>query len=1031
MRALTRFSVKFPVTIVMLMAAIVLLGIISFMKLGVDLFPDLNNPRIYVEINAGERPPEEIEKQHVDRIESLAIRQKNVMDVSSISRSGSAQIIVEYAWDTDMDEAYLDLQKALAFLTQDSGIDKLTLTQHDPNAQPVMLIALSHPEITDMNALRRVSENYIRNELIRLEGIAEVELAGQQEREVCIHTDPYLLEAFGVSASGVAAQIQSYNLNVSGGSIVEMGTKYIIKGVGTLNSLDDLRNLVVGYTEKSVTAGQSTTDIEREPVFLKDIGRVAYNNKDPQNMVFYDGQRAMGLSIFKETKYNTVKAVKDINRALIKIRKALPGYEFTIIENQGEFINNAISEVKETALIGICLAIIVLFIFLRRFGATLIVSIAIPISVIATFNLMYFNGLSLNIMTLGGLALGAGMLVDNAIVVMENIYRHIERGLSIKEAAIEGAAQVGGAITASTLTTIVVFLPIVYLHGAAGELFKDQAWTVAFALISSLVVAILMIPMLATRLIKPSAKEAQTTLRFNGYSRFLDRILDRRYMIMSGAVILIVIAVILLPFVGSEFLPKADSGSFNINVSLAEGTDLELTARSVSGLEERVRIIAGDNLDHIYSQIGPLSGMSSDVARIFDDENTAIIHVLLKEDRKTASRELIMRLSSMFAEIPDLEVQFDQDETALASILGTEEAPILVEVKGEDLDLVAVYTDSVLTALMAMPDLLNIESSFADGAPEVDIVIDRLRAGMLNLSVNQLTSQLRDYLEGKDAGTWESEGELEEIRIVLPDISIRQLSSLTFEASGGARVRLDEVATINISQTAREIHRRNQTRIGKVTAQLEEGRPLDHVVADIRNVLDDISFPPGIRAEITGEEEKRQDAMSNLIFALLLSVVLVYMVLASQFESLMHPFTIILTIPLAVVGAVFAFFILGRTLNIMAFIGIIMLVGIAVNDSIILVDAILQNRRNGMGLREAVLAAGQRRIRPIIMTSLTTILALLPLTFGFGQGAVLRSPMALAVIGGLITSTILTLIVIPCVYFSLEGLKERLTPEKL
>ena len=1025
MKALTRFSVKFPVTIVMIMLAVLLLGFISFSKLGVDLLPDLNNPRIYVELEAGERPPEEIEKTYVDRVESLASRQKKVTDVASSSRAGSAQVIVEYAWDTDMDEAYLDLQKALASISQESGLDKLTLTQHDPNAQPVMLIAFSHAEISDMNVLRRVAENYIRNELIRLEGVAEVEIAGQEIREAVIETDPYLLEAFGVSADQVASQIQSYNLNVSGGSIVEMGTQYIIKGVGSLNTLDDLRGLVIGFTQAPAAAAQGSAAAERVPVFLKDVGRVLYQNKDPQNMVRFDGRRALGLSVYKETKYNTVKAVSDLNKALEKIRKALPGYDFTIVQNQGAFINSAIGEVKETALIGILLAVIVLFIFLRRLGSTAIVSIAIPISVVATFNLMYFNGLSLNIMTLGGLALGAGMLVDNAIVVMENIFRHMERGLSIKDAAIEGAAQVGGAITASTLTTIVVFLPIVYLHGAAGELFKDQAWTVAFALLSSLVVAILMIPMLTTKLIRKSQAPTQSTLQFPGYRLFLDKVLNRRHAVMLCALALILVAAMLLPHVGSEFLPKADSGSFTVDFRLAEGTALARTAETVAGLEARVRSIAGDDLAHLYSRMGPVQGMSSSTTDIFEDENTATLHVLLKEERSVPGPLLVQRLSTAFSDVPDLDVQFGLDESALATVLGTEEAPILVEIKGDDLDLVSAYTDSVRAAMAPIPDLINLETSFEAGAPEVDVVIDRLRAGMLDLSVNQMTSQLRDVLQGKSAGTWENEGELEEIRISIPDVTLNQLAALTFQTSSGSRVRLDEVARIEITQAAREIHRRNQSRIGKVSADLNDLRPLDHVVADIRGAISTVDFPPGIRAQVAGEEEKRADAVSNLTFALLLSIVLVYMVLASQFESLLHPFTIILTIPLAVVGAVLAFFILGRSLNIMAYIGMIMLVGIAVNDSIILVDAILQNRREGMGLRESVLAAGQRRIRPIIMTSLTTILALLPLTFGFGQSAVLRSPMALAVIGGLITSTVLTLVVIPCVYYSFEILRER------
>ncbi|MDW7679965.1 MAG: efflux RND transporter permease subunit, partial [bacterium] len=484
MRKLTEFSVRYPVTILMMVLAVILLGYISFQKLGIDLFPDLNNPKIFVEIKSGERPPEEIEKQFVESMESLAIRQKKVIQVSSVTRVGSAQLTVEYSWDADMDEAFLDLQKSLTSFSQNADIDELTITQHDPNAAPVMLLGLSHSQIDDMDDLRRIAENYLRNELVRLEGIAEVELLGKEEKEVVVETNQYLLEAYNLTSSIVASRIQSYNRNASGGSIVEMGKKYVIKGVGEFQSLENIGEVIVAYKQpESLIPTQSESLTERVPVYLKDVANIHFENKDPENIVRVNQKRCLGLAVYKETRFNTVKAVNELQSALVNLRKALPGYELMIIQNQGEFISNAIKEVRQTLLIGVLLAVVVLFVFLRRIGTTFIISLAIPISVIATFNLMYFKGLTLNIMTLGGLALGAGMLVDNAIVVMENIFRNLESGMSLKEAAIQGAAQVGGAITASTITTIVVFLPIVYLHGAAGELFKDQAWTVAFSLL--------------------------------------------------------------------------------------------------------------------------------------------------------------------------------------------------------------------------------------------------------------------------------------------------------------------------------------------------------------------------------------------------------------------------------------------------------------------------------------------------------------------------------------------------------------------
>ena len=438
MNAIARFAVKYPVTVLMLVLGIVLLGFISFGKLGTDLFPDLNNPKIYIELTAGEKPPEEIEKNYVDQIESLAMRQSNVTQVSSVSHAGSANITVEYAWNKDMDEAFLDLQKELNSFSQNSDLEEFTISQYDPNASPVMIVGLKNSRINNMDELRKVAENYIRNELVRIEGVADVKLLGEEESEVVIETNKYMLESFGLTADGIATQISNYNRNVSGGSIVDMGTKYVVKGVSVLEDLADLENIIVGFKQSSSSASSASSTSstssassasERVPVYLRDIAKVSFANKDPENIVTINGERCIGLAIYKEPKYNTVDAVESLEEAIADMGNALPGYEFIRVLDQGTYINSAIGEVKNTLLIGIFLAVFVLFIFLRRIGTTLVISIAIPISIIATFNLMYFNHLTLNIMTLGGLALGAGMLVDNAIVVLENITRLREEGM--------------------------------------------------------------------------------------------------------------------------------------------------------------------------------------------------------------------------------------------------------------------------------------------------------------------------------------------------------------------------------------------------------------------------------------------------------------------------------------------------------------------------------------------------------------------------------------------------------------------------
>ncbi len=1021
MKKLTQFAVNYPVTILMMVLAVVLLGYISFDKLGIDLFPEINNPRLFIEIKSGERPPEEMEKQYVENLEALAIRQSDVVQVSSISKVGTAQITVEYAWNKDMDEAFLDLQKAASSFAQNQTIDELNITQHDPNTTPIMVVGLSHESITDMNELRKVAENYIRNELVRLEGVAEVEVSGAEENEVLIQTDQYMLDAFGLTLTEVNTRIQNFNQSISGGSITEMGLKYVVKGVSLLTDISDFENTIVGY--KSVVTGNQQA--EKAPIYLREVAKISYANKEPVNIVRMNGVRCLGLSIFKETRFNTVKAVEDISKTLVDMGKALPGYKLTVVSNQGTFISNSINEVEDTALLGIALAVLVLFVFLRRIGSTLIVSIAMPISIIATFNLMYFNHLSLNIMTLGGLALGAGMLVDSAIVVMENIFRLRESGMSVKDAAIEGTSQVSGAITSSTLTTIVVFLPIVYIHGASAELFRDQAWTITFSLLSSLVVATLLIPMMFNFFYKNSKKvNVKKSVQIKGYGRLLGSVVKYRWMVILISAVLLGLSALLVPYMGTEFMPKTESKQFTLELKMPEGTRLERTNSAVENLEGNIRDILGDNLETLYSQVGPSTGMLNTQDALFQGENTANIKIILNQESKLSSTLAIQSISAALGAIPDIEMKFVEDQTALGGMMGTDEAPLVVEIQGEDLTVIEDLSDQVKVAVQGIPELYNIEASMEGGSPEVEIMVDRLRAGIFNLSVANIVSQVQEQLTGKTAGTVEKGGEMQDITLRLPDKGLADISDMVIK-NGTQVVRINEIAEIKEGSSPKEIYRRNQTRIGKITGYMNKDIALDKMVTKVNQAIAGIALPTDYKIKITGEEEKRQESMNALSFAMILSIILVFMVLASQFESLLHPFTILLTIPFAVVGSILLFFILNQTLNIMALIGIIMLVGIAVNNSILLVDRILSLKEEGLSRIEAIKQAGQQRIRPIMMTTLTTILALLPLTFGFGESASLRAPMALAVIGGLVTSTAMSLFVIPCVFDVLDGLKDR------
>jgi HAE1 family hydrophobic/amphiphilic exporter-1 len=1005
----------------MVVLAILLLGKISYDRLNVDLLPDMNSPRLFVEIEAGERPPEEIEKMFVESMESMAIRQNDVTQVSSVVRAGSARITVEYVQNKDMDAAFLDLQKAMSSFSQNTEIESINITQHDPNTDPVVLIAMSHRTITDMAELRKMAESYIRNELIRLGGVAEVALSGQETPVLTIKTDPYKLSAFGLTMEDIASRIEANNQSISGGRVSELGLQYIVKSSSLFTSEADFENLIVSYKPTEATASDadaSATGDSKAPLFLHEVATVKFENARPENIVRINGERCIGLSVYKEMQYNTVKVVDLIGRQLEFIEQALPGYNFRIISNQGIFIKQAINEVKDSALLGMALAVLVLFVFLRRISTTLIVGLSIPVSVVATFNLMYFNGLTLNVMTLGGLALGGGMLVDNAIVVIESIFQKHERGLRREDLIVAGTNEVAGAVIASTLTTIVVFLPIVYLHGVSGELFKDQAWTVTFSLISSLFVALLVIPMLYDRLSGRKKVSTETkSVRFKWYGGLLTSFLKRRWVVISVSVLLLIVTILLIPFVGTEFLPRSEGKTFSISVKLAEGTRLERTDAVVNNLEYLLHTISEDSLCTVYSHVGKGS-LENDV---FEGEHTAMMKVILSKSSPLSPEEVMSRFVAAAGNVAGLELTFKQDDNSLGSIFGSEEAPLVVEIKGEELDEIATITGDVLTELEAVDGIYNITSSIADGAPELLVSIDRTVAGINNINVSTVIQQLKQQLQGREVGKMDFKGEMRDIVIKVPDITASELQNLVIK-NGSQEFRLREIASVTASMAPKEIFRRNQSRINKILAEKDADKSLDKVARQIRQAVSDIDLPANYSIVVTGEEEKRRESMNSLMFALLLSVILVYMVLASQFESLLHPFTILLTIPLALVGTILLFLVTGITINIMGVIGIIMLAGIAVNNSILLVGRINQLKTT-LSLTDAIVEAGQQRIRPIIMTSLTTILALLPMSFNIGEGAALRSSMAIAVIGGLVTSTLMSLVVIPCVYYVFEQMK--------
>lgn len=1016
--SLAEFSTRYPVTVAMATFAVILLGWISFTKLGTDLLPDLQTPVVTIDLRSPGKAPREIEEQYTRRLERDVSTVRHVKRVHSVTRAGQTIVVAEFAWEADMDFALLDVQKKVTGYASDEDITMLDVTREDPQASSVLQLAISGGD--DIDALVGTVETIIKPKLESLDGIASAEREGGAQKEVRVILDPYLLETFGVTPSNIITRIQAANSDISGGTLRDGQQSYLVKAIGRLKDANDVNELIIGERREVTTLGESGI---RVPVRIKDIGKVSLEYAEKETIVRLDGTEGVGLAIYKESGKNTVLVVDSALDVVSQIQEDFPNLSIVVVENQANFIKNAIGEVEESALQGAILAIGVLLLALKSWRATLVIGVAIPISILATFTLMYFQNLTLNIMTLGGLALGAGMLVDNAIVVIENIFRHLEKGEEPQVAASKGASEVGVAILASTLTTVSVFLPIVYVQGLAGELFQDQAWTVAYSLMSSLVVAMTTVPMLSARLLKHLRSETVGELRSKRYRDMLEWVLNRKSLVIGFTLILLSFAGYSFFNLHSEFIPREDQGVFEIEMVLDEGSRLELTDKVSRRVGEIIHEVAGTSIKSIYVQSGNdpnrLSGTRSATG-----PNHAIITVTLSKENDLSANQLIGVLETHLQEIPGATFKYRLRETALEGILGEENAPVQVEVIGDNFDILSRLTVELKQNLAQNLALYNVQTSLQGGQPEVDLSIRDEVAAAFGLNTQSISRTVEQQLTGEIAGELSKDQRTRDIRVKYEDVDLSQLNQLRLETTGGAVLTLGDVVDMDIIEGPREILRENQRRVGRITAHLTEGYSLSQAVTGIEETLRNTILPSGYKISMGGEERERSESFENLSFALILSLILVYMVMASLFESLLHPFTVIFSVPLAGVGVVISFWIIQEPLSVMAYIGIIMLGGIAVNDAIVLVDRINQLRET-LGLREAILQGTQDRLRPILMTSATTILALLPMAMGFGEGAKLRAPMAIAVIGGLISSTLMTLVVIPIMYEFLDRIRMR------
>ncbi len=1027
--SLPEFSTRYPVTIAMATCAVVLLGWISLDGLGTDLLPNVETPVITVDVKVPGKSPQEMEERYTRRLERDISTVSGVDRVYSITRTGQAVVVAEFNWDTDMNFALLDVQKRMGTYGTDDEIQTLDVTQEDPQALPVARIAVTSVDYADLDELFGAVDTLVKPRLEALDGVASAEIEGDAEKEIRVILDPYLLEAFGLTDSTVVQQIQQANQDVSGGRLEEGDQSYQVKGLGRLTDITEIENLIVGQRAGAVEesgaaaeagAGTATEGTLRVPVQVKDVGRVILEYSERETIVRLNGVECLGIAIYKEADASTVGVVQTVLADMDQLELDLPNVQFTVVENQARFIEAAVQEVEEAALFGALLAVGVLFLFLRSITVTMVIGMAIPISILATFTLMYFQDLTLNVMTLGGLALGAGMLVDNAIVVIENIYRRLELGADPYEASAKGASEVGVAILASTLTTVSVFLPIVYVQGLVGELFEEQAWTVVFSLLSSLIVAMTVVPMICSRLLRRQSSDGRPKQR-RWYRAGLSLALDHKFVVFVFIAIAAGVTFQMALGIPMEFIPREDQGHFSVDVALPEGSRLEMTDRVAIRVGSMIQELGSGEVVAVYTRSG------QDPARVTNvtdpsGPNRTNLSVALSTGPRRSIGQIVEAIDREMTEIPDLEAKYELQETALQGVLGADAAPLQLEIIGDDLDTLRRLTSEVAMLIEELPAVYNVRTSFQGGQPEIDLNLRDDVVAAFGLTPQSLIADLERRLSGEVAGQLSKDQRSRDIRVGFDDVTLNELRSIRIDTPEGAILTLGDIADPRIVEGPREILREDQRRIGRISGYLVEGAVLSEAIDQVESLVAQVALPVGYATELGGEERERAESFASLGFALGLSVILVYMVMASLFESILHPFTVMLTVPFAGVGVVVAFWALGEPLSIMAYIGVIMLGGIAVNDAIILVDHVNQLRTR-MSIREAVVQGAQDRVRPILMTSATTILALSPMAIGLGEGAQMRAPMAIAVIGGLVTSTLLTLVIIPVVYEMFEGVR--------
>jgi HAE1 family hydrophobic/amphiphilic exporter-1 len=1010
-------SVNRPVGVIIIVLVVLMLGAVSLTGLGIDLMPEMELPIAVVTTSYQGAAPEDVENLVTRPLEGSLSAVEGLETMQSISSPNQSVIILMFDYGVDLDSSMLELRDRLDMVGRalPSGAGVPMVMRFDPNAMPIMQVGISgNMEVTN---LTHIVEESILPRLERIPGVAQVNLTGGQEREIIVQPNITLMQDYHVTMSQLAQLIGAENRSAPAGQIKQDSEKMPLRIVGGFTSIKDILNLNIPLATGEV-------------IKLSKIATVEDTIVESTSFSYVNGEPTLSLDIMKQSDANTVEVSNAVSREMERIKESLTQeVTLTTIIDSSLFITDSINSVVRNMALGGSMAILILLLFLRSFRSTLIIGLSIPIALISAFTLIYFSGNTLNILTLGGLALGIGLLVDSSIVILENIFKYRERGYSNIEAAKKGASEVAGAVIASTLTSVVVFVPIIFTGGLAAQIFMPLALTVGFILLASLIVAITLVPMLSRLLLpeivvddnpKGLRKIAASLGRLieavgMGYRKILKWSINHKKTIVFGTLLLLVASLAMIPRVGVEFIPEFDQGELTASFEMPVGTSLSETRENVSLLEEF--LFETGAVEMVYTTIG--GGGRMGIGGGSENSGEFFVRLVPQAERSKSTNELIKEFDEFATGIPDIEINVRGSQSG-----GTSGDPISIEVRGYDINTLKTIADELKVIISAVPGASNITHSMGETRPEIQIHVDKDATVQHGLMYAEVMQTIINSMNGQVATLMRVEGQEIDVKVILPEeyrSNLDQLKELPLNTSKGEIIQLSEVAEFTQAEGPAVINRQNQTRGVAISGDIID-RDLGSVMDDIERELKQYEFPTGYDYQIGGDAEMMGDTFSQLALALVLAIFLVYAVMAFQFEKVMYPFIVMFSLPVTVIGIIFGFLVTGRPLSAPAIIGVIMLAGIVVNNAIVLVDYINKLRDRGIPREEAILEAGQTRLRPILMTMLTTVLAMIPLAIGIGEGSELQAPMATVIVFGLTFSTLITLVLIPVMYIYMDNL---------